>query len=90
MPITCIIHFDNNKNKFHPGQKIGITVRVMLTEKIEIRNITLQLRGKSHVTLLANYIDRDEPWECYANVLDVEKYLVHGNDGNISLKFLYS
>lgn len=85
MSITCVIHFDNNKNIFHPGQKIGITVRLKITEKIRIRNITLQLCGKSHVNLWAK--DEGE-YDYYHNVLDVEKYLIHENDCNISIKFM--
>lgn len=71
MPTTCEINFENNPRKvFFSGQKLHITVRLMLTEEIKVRGIYIQLRGTAHVRFFSNgYHTADE------DVLDTTKCL---------------
>lgn len=83
MPTTCEIHFENNPKKvFFSGQKLNITVRLMLTEEIKVRGIYIQLRGTAHVRFFSNgYHTADE------NVLDITKNLA-GENGNCDFHVL--
>lgn len=68
------INFENNPKKIcFSGQKLNLTVRLKLTEDVEIRTVYIHLRGKAHVHIGE------------VTVLDMGKCLVDGN--GIAIQF---
>ncbi|XP_031639387.1 arrestin domain-containing protein 17-like, partial [Contarinia nasturtii] len=86
MPTTCKMNFGNHPEKIvFSGQTITITVRLSLTEEIKVRGIYIHLRGKTHVRFLIDDLKRDGSFVGNEDILDMQKCLADGNDGEIQL-----
>ncbi|XP_055295416.1 arrestin domain-containing protein 17-like isoform X2 [Sitodiplosis mosellana] len=78
MPTTCQINFENNAQKIvYSGQKLHITVRLKLTEEINVRS--LHIHGTAHVEFFQDDKKRNGYYTADENVLDIRKCLSGGN-----------
>lgn len=86
MTINCEIEFENSPRKIvYAGQLLRGTVRLNLTEKINVRSLYVRINGKA----FAKWDNGNSKVVVKESFFDKKMYLVEGTTGSL-IQYFYS